>query len=257
MSGTVVHLSPHPDDELLGAPATLMALRDYGWTVLNVACGLGEAGQHQRRQAELREACRLAGFDLMVLEENEIWATPPSRGIPRKLTGQVIRLLEEIEPAIVVSPTPHDRHPAHELVGRVAASALAAVGDPVPRWWMWGLWGQLPYPSLLTSFDEVRCDEILCALAAHAGELDRNDYRVLVRSRGELVGCIGPELVLGFGTAGAGGYAEMLTEAVRVEDRWVLGQPQQLDSCWSQQEPSGRDLSPWISAPSFSDLVPS
>jgi LmbE family N-acetylglucosaminyl deacetylase len=26
----VLHLAPHPDDELIGAPATLMALRDAG-----------------------------------------------------------------------------------------------------------------------------------------------------------------------------------------------------------------------------------
>jgi len=31
----VLHLAPHPDDEALGAPATLLALRDAGHRVIN------------------------------------------------------------------------------------------------------------------------------------------------------------------------------------------------------------------------------
>ena len=37
----VLAVSPHPDDELLGAGATLMALRDAGWRVINLAASLG------------------------------------------------------------------------------------------------------------------------------------------------------------------------------------------------------------------------
>ena len=39
MARTLLHLSPHPDDELAGMPATLMALRDAGWRIVNLACG--------------------------------------------------------------------------------------------------------------------------------------------------------------------------------------------------------------------------
>ena len=49
MPSTVLHLSPHPDDEVVGMPATLMALRDAGWRVVNLACGLGRPARHQRR----------------------------------------------------------------------------------------------------------------------------------------------------------------------------------------------------------------
>ena len=42
-------------------PATLMALRDAGWRIVNLACGLGRPAQHQRRRAEVEEACRRAG----------------------------------------------------------------------------------------------------------------------------------------------------------------------------------------------------
>ena len=49
-------------------PATLMALRDAGWRVVNLACGLGRPAQHQRRRAEVEEACRRAGFELLPCE---------------------------------------------------------------------------------------------------------------------------------------------------------------------------------------------
>ncbi|MDX6538810.1 MAG: GlcNAc-PI de-N-acetylase, partial [Gaiellales bacterium] len=65
MARTLLCLSPHPDDEVAGMPATLMALRDAGWRVVNLACGLGRPEQHGRRLAELEEACRRAGFELL------------------------------------------------------------------------------------------------------------------------------------------------------------------------------------------------
>ena len=44
----VLHISPHPDDELMGAPATLMALRDAGHEVTNLALTLGREADHGR-----------------------------------------------------------------------------------------------------------------------------------------------------------------------------------------------------------------
>ncbi|MGO9823020.1 MAG: PIG-L family deacetylase, partial [Solirubrobacteraceae bacterium] len=70
MSGhpVVIGVSPHPDDELLGAPATLMGLRDAGWRVINFACALGRPEDHGRRRAELTRACELAGFELVIAD---------------------------------------------------------------------------------------------------------------------------------------------------------------------------------------------
>ena len=58
-------------------PATLMALRDAGWRVVNLACGLGRPAQHQRRRAEVEEACRRAGFELLPCE-------PPLHALRRR-----------------------------------------------------------------------------------------------------------------------------------------------------------------------------
>ena len=52
MARTVLHLSPHPDDEIAGMPATLMALRDAGWRVVNVAAA--SAGRRSTSAGEPR-----------------------------------------------------------------------------------------------------------------------------------------------------------------------------------------------------------
>jgi hypothetical protein len=65
-----------------------------------------------------------------------------------------------------------------------------------------GLWGNLPLPTITVPFDRRRLDEITAALEAHEQELERNDYRRLVRGRAEMNAARGPELVFGFGSPG-------------------------------------------------------
>lgn len=213
MTPAVLHLSPHPDDELIGAPATLMALRDAGWRVVNLACGFGSGGKPDQRAGELAEACRRAGFELVT-----------DQAVAAAIAG--------VEPAIVVSPTPGDRHPAHVRVAEEAREALEALGAEAPRWWTWALWGSLAWPTLGTAFGDPRLEEIHAALAAHSSQLQRNDYRRLVRGRAEAAACLAPELLFGFGSPAdrAVPLAELLTEIVRAEGGWRLGTPRWLDA---------------------------
>lgn len=213
MTPAVLHLSPHPDDELIGAPATLMALRDAGWRVVNLACGLGSPAERGRRTAELEEACRRAGFELLT-------------------EATVDAALDAVEPAIVVSPTLRDHHPAHRRVAVKAREVLEARGAAAPRWWTWALWGGLERPTLATAFGEERLGEILAALAAHESQLRRNDYRRLVRGRAEAAACQAPELLFGFGAAADPEvrFAELLTEVVWMGGGWRLGKSRLLDA---------------------------
>jgi LmbE family N-acetylglucosaminyl deacetylase len=251
----VLHLAPHPDDELLGAPATLMALRDAGYRVVNLACGLGSGDRQTAREAELRDACRLAGFELRM-------AAPPGTlsGGARDLAEEELRELAieaiaELRPRIVVSPTPHDRHPAHELVGRAVRDAISTQGPAAPRWWMWALWGPLALPTLGVRFDAARLEEILAALALHRGELERNDYRRLIEGRSLMYGSLATELLFGFGAAARPGPArlELLTELVYVESRWLLGRPRWLDADSALVEPRNTDVGEWLEEPSVSE----
>ena len=246
----VLHVSAHPDDELTGAPAALFALRDAGFEIVNLACGLGRGEQHARRADELREACRRAGFKL------ELPASPIALSHsddPVKARRELVELIAEtatrLRPALIVSPQPHDRHRAHELVARAVRDViLDRRAGECSRWWMWGLWGDLSLPTITVAFDERRLTEILGALAAHEKELERNDYRRLVRGRAEMNAARGPELVFGFGSRGdPGPYVELLTEAVLEDGRWLLGTPRRLDPAAALSEPASEtEIGDWL-----------
>jgi LmbE family N-acetylglucosaminyl deacetylase len=255
----VLHAAPHPDDELIGAPATLMALRDAGHQIVNVACSLGRAEDSERRRLELEEACRRARFELEIVREpltDESQAEDERRdAAERRLAAELAGLLAGREFGLVVGPSPHDRHPGHEIVGRAVCRALESGAGP-DRWWMWGLWGELPFPTTIVGFEQDRLDEILHALAAHTGELSRNDYRRLVEGRSRAATVLAAELVFRFGGEGVRAtYAESTGEAVRTRDGWRLGAARTLDPAEPLPEPDGPPIGWWLHAPSAADRL--
>ena len=208
-------VSPHPDDEILGAAGTLLALADQGWSVTNLAVSLGRSADHERRRAELDEATRRAGFANVVADPPIDISAAAAQDGDGVATAELIerlvvdRALEQ-QAALIVAPSPHDGHHGHELVGRAAWRAARRTGC---RLWLWGLWADLPAPSLLVPVPEDSFALADHALDAHAGELRRTDYRRLFRARAEAQAVLGPELVFGFGTAGTGHrYCELLME---------------------------------------------
>lgn len=253
----VLHLAPHADDELIGAPAALMALRDAGWQVVNVTCSLGSAGQGERRRAELTEACRRAGLVSEVLADplDDPLGAADVAAAAARLEGAFADAIDRHGPRLVVAPSPHDRHRGHEVVGRAAVRACAGAGErAAQRLWLWGLWADLPFASLAVGFGEERMQEILFALSAHAGELARNDYRRLVRGRAAMNASLGPERVFGFGGPGAADpYVEVLTEMGRADGAWRLGAPRWLDPESPVGTLSGVTLDAWLDASSITD----
>jgi LmbE family N-acetylglucosaminyl deacetylase len=205
---TVLHVSPHADDEALGAPATLLLLRRAGWTVVNVLESLGRSEEEARRRDEALDAADRAGFELVLPDG-------------RDLGDRLATVVEVHTPEVVVSPWPHDGHPRHEQVARVVSDVLEPL-PTAPVWWQWGLWTDLPRPTLYVPFD----DEVLAAarhmLMAYAGELARNDYVRLLEARAVAHAVLGSERVFGFGSSRASSlpYAELLTEQRFVDGAW-------------------------------------
>jgi LmbE family N-acetylglucosaminyl deacetylase len=205
---TVLHVAPHPDDEALGAPVTLLLLRRSGWTVVNLLASLGRPEDEARRRDEALDAAGRAGFELALPDGREVGA-------------RIASFVEDRAPALVVSPWLHDGHPSHERVARATADALAAFPSP-PVWWQWGLWADLRHPTLYVPFGDEVLAEAQHVLAAHSGELARNDYARLLQARAITHAVLGSERVFGFGSARASSlpYAELLTEQRRVHGEW-------------------------------------
>jgi len=208
-----LHVAPHPDDEMLGAPGTLLTLQEAGWTVVNLACSLGRPDQLQRRLSELQEACNRTGFRLRLTRQPiAMSATDDLRLAESLVTGEIAAAIAELSPTLVVGPSPHDSHHGHELVGRATHGALAQTRTR-PRWWMWNLWGESPTPTLYVTLSDEFLRRAAHGLAAHERELARNDYGQLLYARAEVAAVLGAERVFGYGTNSTGArFAEILTD---------------------------------------------
>jgi LmbE family N-acetylglucosaminyl deacetylase len=253
MTRVALHLSPHPDDEVAGMPATLMALRDAGWRVVNLACGLGRPEQHERRRAELEEACRRARFELLPCEPPLALSSGDDLvAAEATLVRLLAEVLLELSPALVCAPSPHDGHHAHELVGRAARRALDTHPGPVPPLWLWGVWAELPFPTLIVPFGGDRLAEIQHALAAHASELARLPLGRLIEARAILNAGVADERVYGSGVAGDPSleFAELICEVVEAPAGWQLGAPRRFVAETPFALPSARPIGWWLSAES-------
>lgn len=227
----VLHISPHPDDEALGAPATLLGLRDGGWRVVNALASLGRAQDHRRRIAEARTAAARAQFDLVLPEAH---VSISSEADPERSSVEIAEMVTELiavhRPTLVVAPAKTDIHHGHRIVGLGVERALAGLHRPI-TWWAWSVWSELPDPTLYVPFGSERLREVLHVLAAYSGELERNPYDRLVRGRAEANVVLGSERLFGFGAAVASPlpFAELLTERTIDGGRSQRGSPRLVD----------------------------
>ncbi|PBI91969.1 hypothetical protein BKP42_53880 [Rhodococcus erythropolis] len=94
-------------------------------------------------------------------------------------------------------------------------------------------------------------------LSAYTGEIERNDYRRLVRGRSMAAAVLGAEQVFGFGSINVvtEPYGELFTEVGYRNGKWCAGLPRRIDPASPIAELSGRDITGWVSGPSPTDLV--
>src|SRR5947208_4057165 len=110
----VLHLSPHPDDELLGSPAVLIALADAGHEVVNLAVSLGRPADHARREAEVKEACGRAGFRLRICSPSYALARDDDLDAAEaRLTDELLSVGRDGHNELRVAPSPTDAPHGH------------------------------------------------------------------------------------------------------------------------------------------------
>lgn len=252
---TFLHLSPHPDDEVLGAGAALAGLVEHGHRVINVACSLGRANDHHRRHDELTRAASIIGFETVILDPlASIGGDDDRTAGARRVSEALAMLVNSVGADIVVSPHLHDSHHGHEAVARGVRDYL--VSSPGRVWWMWGLWADLPMPTIYAPYDEDTAGVVLRSLAEYHGENARSGYDRMYTGRAATYRCLGSERVFGFGSPSASPapYADLLTEARYTGTRWELAAPKVLnlhastDTCWISD-----DMSWWFETDSVSD----
>jgi len=123
----------HPDDCDVHAGGAAVKYARLGHQVRFVSLTNGDAGHQsqggaalaQRRQAEAREAAKVAGIEYLVLNNHdaELEATLENR---RKVTG----LIRAFRPDLVLTHRPYDYHPDHRNTGILVQDSAYLVTVP-------------------------------------------------------------------------------------------------------------------------------
>ena len=259
----VLAVIPHPDDEVLGAGGALWAARAAGRPATVLAVSLGRDGDQPRRRAELERSCHVLDVELIVLEPPLAISAADRRARPDALERSQERLTEELasllaparrqappEPhslPLVIAPSVHDRHPAHELVGRAVRDALERAAAPASVWW-WQLWGAGGPQTTAVVLDDAE-PELLRALGCHAGELQRNRYGEYLSCRLRVDAVLGAELLFGFGTRGwSWTCAALYCETLLTASGWCFAEPRVIKPAarFGAGEAGSRDATAWL-----------
>ncbi len=129
MTGDILVVAPHPDDETLGAGGTLLRAKASGaaihWLVVTAATEARWGATYVRTQADQIEAVRKAyPFDSFH------WWREPASGLAKADTGVLVdrmrELLATLRPKTILLPHAGDAHDDHAATFAVVAAAAKA-----------------------------------------------------------------------------------------------------------------------------------
>ncbi|MDP9064375.1 MAG: PIG-L family deacetylase [Pseudomonadota bacterium] len=155
----LIVVSPHPDDEVLGAGGLIHTWASEGRPVTIISVTDGEAafptwrGLDRIRRGELQAALR----KLCLTHVSVIRIGLPDGRVgehSRRLRNALLGIVEA--PATLIAPYEHDGHPDHDTVGAVCCALARTEGVDVARYpiWSWhhgapttfagARWGKFP-----------------------------------------------------------------------------------------------------------------
>lgn len=130
----VVVLSPHPDDETLGAGGTLLKYKKQGHKIywINVTDASDEnrwPKEFLAHRAEMIAAVtKYYGFDGVYNLKFEPCGL--GDGNRNELIGAIAKCFDEIQPEVVLLPNPYDAHSDHKAVFEAAMSCTKVFRHP-------------------------------------------------------------------------------------------------------------------------------
>jgi LmbE family N-acetylglucosaminyl deacetylase len=178
----VLVLSPHPDDDVLGAGGTLLKHRQAGAnvTVLTLTDGAGgdpsadPARLTALRRQEAHAAAALLGLDRLLFWDEPDGALAASRANVCRLEA----LLEDAQPDLVYLPYPLDSHPDH----RAVAPLLAVAASRSSRRFACAFY-EIATPLLANTLVDIsaQMEAKLTALQQHRSQVALVDYPALAQ----------------------------------------------------------------------------
>lgn len=177
ISGGVLILAPHPDDECLMAALPLRLKKEQGITVFVAAYSLGSRPDRQSaRDQELNESCKRLGFHRIPGVINQL--------------DSLVKIIEQHQIALLISPHSNDGHQTHIATHDLCLAVMTALGkqNKTIHWAHTEYWATISFNAnfkpqcLLVSLTADDVITIGKALMAHQGEITRNPFHLRLPS---------------------------------------------------------------------------
>ena len=146
-------VSPHPDDEILGAGGLIRTWAQHRRPVTILSVTDGEAahpdwtGLARTRHIELKDALHTLGASEVAVIRLGI----PDGGVAARVPQLKKAIISAISPgSTIIAPYEKDGHPDHEAAGRVCCELARLDGFSVARYpiWMWHHGGASTFKKL-------------------------------------------------------------------------------------------------------------
>jgi LmbE family N-acetylglucosaminyl deacetylase len=149
MKNIALALLAHPDDiEYLCAGSIIRLRNEHGWEVHLATMTPGDCGSTEHppeeigriRRAEAAASARLLGARYSCIEERDMRVMFNELSLER-----VVHLFTEVRPDLVITHSPDDYHPDHEMTSRLVRAASFAA--PIPNF-LHGRWRHPPLENI-------------------------------------------------------------------------------------------------------------
>jgi N-acetylglucosamine malate deacetylase 1 len=224
--------SPHPDDECIVGALPLRLSKQANMRVINIAVTLGSnRARRAERAYELKQACRVAGFDL-IIPENFQDVTVATREHNKQawscMVKDIINLIELYKPRMLLVPHGDDWHSTHIGTYYLVMDALKLLNPLDCYIIQTEYWRPMADPNLLVESSINEVAQLVQALACHRGEVARNPYHISLPAWMHDTVRRGSEVVGGMGGSSAGFYFGTLYKAAlwrnaSLEKMWQKG----------------------------------
>ncbi|MCE9531007.1 MAG: PIG-L family deacetylase [Planctomycetes bacterium] len=145
MKNVALALIAHPDDAEFLCVGTMIRLqKEHGWEIHLASMTPGDCGSTEYppdeiariRRAEGTEAAKKIGGIYHCVEERDMRVNVTDASLDR-----VVNLLTEVRPRLIMTHSPDDYHPDHEMTSRIVRAATFAA--PIPNF-LYGRWKNPP-----------------------------------------------------------------------------------------------------------------
>lgn len=184
-TGTVLILSPHPDDEAIGAGGVLNMHLTNGSNVTVLYLTDGSAGDQSGELAAVRrkEAVSITEtyrFEQVFWEHRDM-----SLGNDAQTVSALVALLQKIQPETIYLPSFFDHHFDHFTTNQILVEALKQM--PAGQFTLYGyeVWDNMPFPNHIVDISD-HFDKKADILSHYQTPLQATDFIQLCRYRDAL-----------------------------------------------------------------------